>query len=374
MRANQMPAGLSDEKREQSTQWVILLALLLPLRLFGESELHTWDDFSKTGSFQVSQNHGSEGGSTYLSPIVTNRQPWKELMVSWNLAGTEVLDSGRKKTAVAIEARGFHHGVPTVFYSMGHWTIKTNGLRSSSPPQRDENGAVATDTLILNRPADAFQIQITTERVTDTVKFVAVCTSDLQTKPEPLPHLPEITISVPEKSQANFPEGIEKWCSPTTTAMLMDYWATRCSRPEWRFGVRETAAAVWDPGWPGTGNWSFNMAFVGAQPGLRGCVARANRTSDLVPWISAGYPVGVSVSFSLLNGQARASTGDGHLIVVCGFTAAGKVIIADPGRALPRVHREIEAAAFVRAWAASSFTAYLVWPDETTPPSWGKTQ
>lgn len=337
--------------------WVLLLGFLGAGPVFGAARLYWWDDFQQLTRGGV----GGEESRVWTSPVVTNSQPWQELVVSWNTEGD---------TSIHIEARAFHHGKATRYYSLGEWTSKTGGKRTSDGAQRDEDGHVATDTLVMKEPADGFQVRVRQNGSEGTLKFLTASVAEAVAQIEPLPPLPVRCLPVPEKSQAEFPEGIEKWCSPTTIAMLMDYWATQRNRPEWRHTVPETASAVFDPGWPGTGNWPFNTAYIGSHAGLRACVARANSPKDLGAWLTAGYPVGVSVSLALLNGGANPTPGDGHLVVVCGGTTDGKVVIADPGRALPRVHREIDPSVFVRAWAYSAYTVYLVWPEDTEPPDW----
>lgn len=336
---------------------MLLLDFLGAGAVFGAAQLYLWDDFQNLTRNEV----GGQESLVWTSPMVTNSQPWQELVVSWNTAGD---------SSIQIEARAFHHGRATRYYSLGEWTSKPGGKRTSDGAQRDGDGHVATDTLVMKVPADGFQVRVSQNGSGSTLKFLTASVTDAVAKIEPLPPLSIRRLPVPEKSQAEFPEGIEKWCSPTTTAMLLDYWGTQRNRPEWRHTVPETASAVFDPGWPGTGNWPFNTAYIGSHAGLRACVARANSPKDLAAWLMAGYPVGVSVSLALLNGGPKPTAGDGHLVVVCGGTADGKVVIADPGRAIPRVHREIESDVCVRAWAYSAYTVYLVWPEDMEPPDW----
>ena len=344
-------------EQQRRLTWALLLACLEAGTSLGAAQLYGWNPTQDIRWKAKADN----GARVWSSPMVTNTRPWQELVVSWNMTG---------EASIKVDARAFHQGQWTRYYSLGDWTLRSGGKRTSNGPQRDDEGHVATDTLVMKVPADGFQVRITQDGEVGTLHFVSVSVADAVAKIEPLHPLPPKRLPVPEKSQAEFPEGIEKWCSPTTTAMLLDYWATRQNRPDWRHTVPETAAAVFDPGWPGTGNWPFNTAFIGSHTGLRACVARAHSPADLTAWLAAGYPLGVSVSLALLNGEAKPTVGDGHLVVVCGGTADGKVIIADPGRALVRVHREIAADVFVRAWAYSASTAYLVWPEDRIPPDW----
>lgn len=333
----------------------VLLLSAVPRTAFGASEWFTWTDL-KHFSCETNLNAATR---TWTSPRVTNSVPWEELVVSWNIAGS---------AKISVAARGFHKNQATRYYNLGQWTLAPDGPRSSPDSQRDADGHVATDTLVIARAADGFQVSLTTRWVDPPPQFVSVSTADAHPREEPLPPLPTPALRVPERTQTEYPEGVQSWCSPTTLEMLMTYWAERCRRPEWSHTLLETVAGVNDPGWPGTGNWPFNTAFAGSHDGLRACTVRANRPSDLVHWLSVGYPVGVSVSYALLNGEAQPTPGDGHLVVVCGGDAEGRLEINDPGRALPRVHRHIDRDVFVRAWAYSAYTAYLVWPADLATP------
>jgi hypothetical protein len=145
--------------------------------------------------------------------------------------------------------------------------------------------------------------------------------------------------------------------------MLLSYWGEQRGRTDWIRSVPETAQAVFDPGWEGTGNWPFNMAYVGTHPGLTGAVARFDSIADLERWVAAGLPAAVSVSYSLLKGDAAATPGDGHLVVVRGFTTEGDVIVNDPGVRRERGRRIFAREYLDRAWASSGRAVYCVWPD-----------
>jgi hypothetical protein len=85
--------------------------------------------------------------------------------------------------------------------------------------------------------------------------------------------------------------------------------------------------------------------------------------ADLERWVVSGAPAAVSVSYALLKGKPAAESGDGHLVVVRGFTPEGDVIVNDPGVRRERVRRVFPRADFIRAWNHSDRTAYLVWPE-----------
>jgi hypothetical protein len=82
----------------------------------------------------------------------------------------------------------------------------------------------------------------------------------------------------------------------------------------------------------------------------------------------SGAPAAVSVSYALLKGKPAAESGDGHLVVVRGFTPEGDVIVNDPGVRRERVRRVFPRADFIRAWNHSGRTTYLVWPEGHSVP------
>ena len=172
-----------------------------------------------------------------------------------------------------------------------------------------------------------------------------------------------MTLDVPIRSQADYPEGVSQWCSPTSLTMVLAYYAKRLQRESLAMEVRDVAHAVYDPGWPGTGNWAFNMAFAGAQPGLRAVVLRMPELATLEAWLSREVPVIASVSHAQLNGREIADRNDGHLVVVVGFDRQGDVLVNDPGVRMERVRRTIARADFQRAWGYSRNTTYVVCPD-----------
>ncbi len=304
------------------------------------------------------------GATVLLSPELTASLAWDELIVSWN-AATNV-------TLVA-EARGFTATGPTRWFTLGRWSGGSSpAARTSVNHQRDDAGRVETDTLIVTKPSPRVQVRMTLQGPESGLKFLALCLADVQGEHEPKP--PQRAAwgriaDVPVRSQADYPEGVTKWCSPTSTSMLLGYWAGELHRPELDADVRATAAGVFDQGWHGTGNWPFNMAFAGARPGIRACVARLEDVADLEAWTLRGIPVAVSVSYAMLKGAPQAVPDDGHLVVVRGFTAVGDVVVNDPGVRRERAQRTFPRADFARAWVYSQRTAYLVWP-EARPVPW----
>jgi len=309
---------------------------------------------------------------TLTSPEIPSAIAWDELVPSWN-AGSNL--------ALTVEVRALYPDKATKFYQLGRWsTDPDRAPRASLRGQKDADGDVQTDTLVLKRATRCLQLRLTVSHLDGAPVragsfqlplHVSLCLLDSHAQPAPLfPHTAAWgkTIDVPVRSQADYPEGVSSWCSPTSTAMLLAHWARELGRPELDFAVPDVAQAVFDPQWPGTGNWPFNTAFAGAQPGLRSCVARFTDVAEIERWIAHGFPVAASVSYARLKGRPQPEAGDGHLVVVVGFTADGDVIVNDPGVRRERVRRTFPRQDFSAAWASSHRTVYLVWPEDAKLP------
>lgn len=314
-------------------------------------------------SFTNFSRTSTNGDILLTSPPRDPGFEWNELIASWNTTTNAKL---------TVEARAFHQSEATPWFALGKWSAgPEKTARTSVNGQQNAAGRVETDTLKLSQRAGAAQVRLTLHGPPGSLKFLTLCLSDTRTRREPRPpdhaawgHI----VEVPIRSQADYPEGVDQWCSPTSTTMLLAYWAGELHRPELDPDVRVTAAGVFDPGWGGTGNWPFNMAFAGLGRGLRACVARMEDVADLEAWIRHGIPVAASVSYLVLKGATRPEPGDGHIVVVCGFTASGDVVVNDPGVRRERVRRVFLRADFERAWQRSSRTVYLVWPEPRTVP------
>lgn len=292
--------------------------------------------------------------------------PWKEAVVSWNLPAS---------WPATIEARPITRDQPGPWYTVAHWSSDPLvAPRTSVRGQQDAVAEMDTDILRVRQPADAIEVRLVFAQglmpASGPVRVGVSLVAGAATEP-PVPAETLAwgrTIDVPVRSQADYPEGIHSWCSPTSLTMLLAHWARSRQLGDPALDVRPVAAAVHDPGWGGTGNWPFNTAYAGRQPGLQSCVARLGGLGDLERWILAGIPVATSVSYAQLKGALHPRPGDGHLVVVSGFSLSGDVQVHDPGVARSRVVRTVPRADFDRAWAHSCRTAYLVWPESMAAP------
>lgn len=303
------------------------------------------------------------------SPEIKAPIAWDELVVSWNADAP----SG---TYLKIEARGIYPDRETKFYTLGLWSEDTSKFpRESVRQQKDSDGRVSTDTLILSQPCERTQIRITLgsadKNVEPKLKFLGL--SFLNSKAEMVSLPPNKKawgkiIETPERSQNSYPEE-QGWCSPTSLAMVMMRWSSVLKRPELNIDVRECAAAVLDKNY-GTGNWPFNTAFAGKFPQMRGYISRFTDISELEDWIAAGIPVIISSPGHLLE-EGRKNTGSGHVVTVIGFTETGDVVINDPAMRIEKrktVQRTYKRENVIKAWKTSKNTVYLVYPESAKIP------
>src|SRR5579859_2597950 len=281
------------------------------------------DDFS---SFARSQDE--QGDAVLLSTEIASSIDFNQLIVSWNA-------DAPAGTFLTVEARAMEPDHQTRFYTLGRWTPDNAVFpRTSVHGQADADGKVATDTLMLNQPAQAVQIRLTlggTNLSGPSLKFLGLSFSNTRSPKAERP--PNQTawgkiLSAPEISQESYPQE-QGWCSPTAVSMVLGYWADRLHRPELKRDVPEVAAAVYDDDYTGTGNWPFNTAYAGNFPGMRAFVTRFDDLDELEDWVAAGIPVIISARWNLLQ-PGRPDTGNGHLVVCIGFTNNGDVVVNDP--------------------------------------------
>jgi hypothetical protein len=314
-----------------------------------------------------------------LGPIRPTSAQFRELIPSWNAEtppGTWI--------EIRLRANIGEAGHWTRWYELGSWSLDSGPERRQSVKgQRDADGRVSTDTLVLTPPANAYQVAVmlraddeaATRAATPAVSLVTVLASAPSETARAVPTSQAAwgtTLEVPERSQMVYPNGGPVWCSPTSTSMVMAYWAERLGQPALNRPVPDVAAAVYDVVYRGNGNWPFNTAYAG-QHGLVAYVSRMSSLAQVERWIEAGVPVVASLAWAPgeLQNAAVPST-DGHLLVIVGFTPDGDVVVNDPA-ADPRlglsVRRVYPRATMERLWLTHSGGAvYLIYPESVSPP------
>lgn len=320
-------------------------------------------DFSKF-------DHGkADSGELVLtSPELGVPVNWDELVASWNVPPGVYLK---------VEARAVYPDHATKYYTLDKWSDDPKQHpRASVSRQRDADGTVKTDTLVLAKHGGKAQVRITIGDANagepPKIKFfgLSFCDSSVQPAPrEPNRAAWGKVIEVPERRQAEY-EGGGGWCSPTSLSMVLAYWSDKLHRPELNHTVPEVAAAINDEVMDGTGNWPFNTAYAGEFPGMRAYVTRLDDITELEDWIAAGIPPIVSVS-SYLTNDRHAGPDNGHLIVCVGFTENGDIVTNDPGVSVKRnvrARRIYPRERFIAAWKKSKNAVYLVYPETAKTP------
>ncbi len=296
------------------------------------------------------------------SPEIASPQPFDEIVVSWNATcppGSWLMPEARARTM-----NGW-----TRWYSMGWWTHDGSLFhRSSVKGQTDGDGQVKTDTIVLNRPSTTAQVRIKlcslASGACPALHLVACDLSSPNCSAQPFV-LKAARLEVPELSQLSYSPHGGVWCSPTSVAMVMNYWAEKMGRSDWETGVAAAAAGIHDEAWDGTGNWAFNTAFAGSHEGMLAYCARLDGFGEVAEWITRGVPVILSISNNILHGRSDPS-GGGHLLVCVGFDDKGNVIVNDPYTKLDRgerVRRTYPREKLLEAWRESRCLAYLIYPE-----------
>jgi len=304
---------------------------------------------------------------TWSSPPFDCSFSWNELVLSWN-ANTPT------NTALKFEARAFGAARATDYYLLGQWTEHSGAFpRRSVSQHKDTHGEVRTDTLVLREPCDRAQVRVTLRRAEGAdwprLHFLGAVLSQSNAPRTPLPPNRSAwgrTIDVPCRSQVDYPDGVNAWCSPTCVSMVLAHWARVLHRPQLDMDVPRVAQGVYDPDWRGTGNWSFNTAFAGSFAGMRAYVTRLSDVSEIEDWLARDVPVVASVCYDQLRGRPRRRD-SGHLVVCVGFASNGDVVVNDPGTRHEK-RRSFPRADFVKAWAHSNQTVYLIYPTSWRVP------
>ncbi len=234
----------------------------------------------------------------------------------------------------------------SAWYDFAEW--HPSGRKSFNCASDSDGVNVDVDVVNAQTPFDGIELH------GDGIEFTLLAfASPLRAAPS-LPYARDAMIlDVPAYSQYVV-EGERGWCSPTSLAMVNAYHGIL--KP-----IDETARNVLDRAYNGTGNWSFNTAYSGSL-GLRAVVAYLQNLDHAAHLIERKLPV--VMSYSWRKGElpgAPLEQSDGHLAVLCGFTAEGNCAINDP--AAPGVRVVYPRAALETVWQRSGGVAYVIAPD-----------
>jgi Peptidase_C39 like family len=224
---------------------------------------------------------------------------------------------------------------------------RPSGAKSFSPEHDDTR--VDVDIIRATQPFDGIEV-----RARDIEFELVAFSSPVRARPS-LPYARDsLILDVPARSQFEESEAASRgWCSPTALSMIHAFHGVDHS-------VAETARAVFDRAYNGTGNWAFNVAYSGTL-GFRAVVAHLCNLDHAARLIERNLPLAISYSWS--GGElpgAPLEQSDGHLVVLCGFTRDGDCAINDP--AAPHVRVVYPRATLERLWQRNEGVAYVIAP------------
>src|SRR5205823_4897895 len=147
---------------------------------------------------------GSTQGEVVLtSSEITAPINWNELVVSWNLTAGAYLK---------VEARAIYPDHATDFYNLSQWSDDPAlHPRASVNRQRNVDGTVKIDTLVVSRPGGKVQLRLTlgnsAEATPAQIKFLGLSFCDSRVQPAPVePNRAAWgkALPVPERRQAEY--------------------------------------------------------------------------------------------------------------------------------------------------------------------------
>ena len=326
---------------------------------------------------------------TWTSPVYDSSFPFTELISSWN-ANTSPGTWIQSEVKPLID-----NGHWAKWYILGRWTYNDSDFhRTSVGGQGDADGFISVDTFFAkDHPAVAYQLRLKIFRrvlssAPVSVSRYSAVVSNLRNQQSTFPSATtmngqEIDLGLPSYSQeihhGEYPEfdnGGEAWCSPTSTAMVVQYWenltpgasyAPTDDETSWvGFAdpdVDYTARFVYDYRYQGAGNWPFNTAYA-AQRGLVGDVTMLHDLSEAEPFIREGIPLVASVAWKSNKLDTAIKSTNGHLMVIGGFKSDGRVIAYDPASDTnAQVKHVYNREQFEKAWIpASGGVVYVIRP------------
>ena len=342
---------------------------------------------------------------TWTSPVYPMNFAFNELVSSWN-------SKTPPGTWIQSEVKPFlDNGHEAKWYILGRWTyndfVEGNSdpgfHRTSVGGQGDADGFVSIDTFFTkDHPAVSYQLRLTIFRrvglseaqapvsVSRYSAVVSNLTNQQSRFPSPTDmggetvdlHVTPFSQEIHHGEYPEFDNGGEAWCSPTSTAMVLNYW-TRVTGTQYAPTADETdwvdehfddpevdhaARYVYDYHYQGAGNWPFNTAYA-AERGLVSDVTQLHNLREAEPFIRDGIPLVASVAWNSNKLDGGIKSTNGHLMVIGGFEGDGDVIAYDPASDNNDLVRHVyDRKQFEKAWIPASGGIVYVdrpadWPD-----------
>ncbi len=248
----------------------------------------------------------------YLSPIYQTNG-FIEIVGSWSAITS--LDTG----TVELQYRVLVEGEWSNYVSYGSWRL---GAKNYSKTSTTNDGLLEIDLDIIqvlnNKKASAYQYRVLFEREEGQKSPELLCVGsalDLGLSDAEVGNVRESVIyDVPQLNQNIVPGIGNSICSPTSITMLLKYKGHSFIENDSEFEHRYIAGVVFDSKARLYGNWTFNVAVMGAY-GEYAYVKRFTGVNDLINHLNQVGPVALSVKGNM---QGYYTTG-GHLLVCKGY-------------------------------------------------------
>lgn len=272
---------------------------------------------------------GAESGS--FTSDVQDIGSFDYAVASWNAR----TNGGTISVEMCFELEG---GVWSDWYGWGVWSDR-KGVSAS----KDKNGAHASmsvDTLTVKdscKTTGLIKYRVTLERGDGSPEAanVSFATPQMSEQSSVGDYPAYFLNDVPMRSQLAAENGSvgSIICSPTTTAMALEYMGTRVSS-------LEAAGSMYDNAWRAYGNWSFAAAYAGEN----GYVAFI----DFYSLEMAKY----ALSRGVVLGCSTGLTSAGHIVLLTGYDEENdKLLVNDPNISENDLHvTEYDVSYFTERW------------------------
>lgn len=330
-----------------------------------------WDGPASGIVFNARGAQADDGGSPYAvieSPDIETGFPTNQIVVSW-----DAITPPGSYVTIYVQARSGQFWSRRFAYAI--WNRDNRPVdRMSVKGQEDDIATLDADTLIMKVPTDAFRVSVKLSsldgKTYPTLRLLAVHCINTDVGKAPLRARKSVwgtDLPVPERSQLTIPEG-NRFCSATSTSMVLDYWGQKLGRTELTVPLQEAVDRIYDKEYGGTGNWPFNTAYAAEFGGLRAYVTRFSSMAQVEEWIAKGVPVIISMDYNVLMHKEKEGR-MGHLMVFRGFAENGDCIINDPYTFLEKgehVRRVFNRKDLEDSWLTEKGAigaVYLIYPD-----------
>jgi uncharacterized protein YvpB len=167
------------------------------------------------------------------------------------------------------------------------------------------------------------------------------------------------SLNVPQKSQMLEPDDIRnRICSPTSTAMVLDYWGHQSS-------VQEIARLAYHRPLDLYGVWPSSV-WAASRYGLLGYLHKFNDWHEVIWLLRRRIPIITSIAYNA--GELRHAAVErtsGHLVVIKGMDTR-HVIVNDPAApSIDTVERRYEIEEFTTHWLRKKAVGYVLFPQRT---------